>query len=711
MDYSETGSTSTPPEDTKKPKNADTNRMDKMQQLEPVKPPPTLAEISAKSLAQAWSRDNDLLPDFCDYASSEMGLIFQIQIAIFLQGIHLVKWIQSQGGLARLSSCAWPDLFQKLLTTLCIELGYVDQRLSIDNSLRFLLEDYQKHIRMSPDVQHTLHQLGMTKVFPQGKIQFDDSLTQFYYDYMDDRYLNFRSKLPMVMPLPFPLQIQTSQVNAFRKKYYASSPSIQEQQQDWQQHVTQEECRNEKTGKVLSVQTSLEQKALYENYCENYTPSERFMSCISTMARSQVNGAYPVVLITALFSLLHPFYSAKNQSDFPLLRRFRIDIFWFLSRALCSFYAQLDLPLACLHVARATMGPFPCLSDRMREALLFQNMAVQYGHWKAADQVFQHWFYQVPPSSWLFEELVLIHIAGLFWQMENILVEVYMNRIFHDKCRKLCWKEYIAPSQLALKFLTNLINRVVYRCMSDKTIHQRFRCNLQTALYLCCYFELTIGKLDLKKSHKNIDPELKYIWQRLERNMEFNSSRHLTPFMKILPYFAGSQFYWDKLIQTHLDTFKKTMQGFSLAKHPKPYADQLFSLLTCMLYHNDCDPLPQVIQATLETYLKSTAERHYRIPLLQKLQKMYSDKKSYRLKLENRGSDRLHRENQELSAVGMTHQDICAFSVTLRDALNDFEHVDLSNDDKFCLYLKQRDPLVPAWIDFGLDSLRFADCL
>ena len=59
----------------------------------------------------------------------------------------------------------------------------------------------------------------------------------------------------------------------------------------------------------------------------------------------------------------------------------------------------------------------------------------------------------------------------------------------------------------------------------------------------------------------------------------------------------------------------------------------------------------------------------------------------------------------------MTLKDIQAFSETLRDALNDFEQVDLSNDDKFCLYLKRRDPLMPAWIDLGLESLRFSDCL
>ena len=689
-----------------------TKEMEKMKQLAPIKPPPTLVEITAKSLAQAWSRDNSLLPDFCDHTSSEMGLIFQIQIAIYLRGIHLVQWIQAQGGLGRLSTCAWPDLFQKLLTTVFIETGRDFQRLSIMNSLRFLLEDYKKYLKTSPDIQHTLHQLGMTSFLPHGKTEFDENLMFFYYTFLDDRRVNFRMNLPLELPLPFPLQIQSLQVNAVRKKYYASFSPIQKKQLEWHQSVSQEEGLREREGKVLSAPTALKQKALYETYCQNWTPAERFISCISTMVRNQVNGAYPVVLITALFSLLHPFYSSKNQSDAPLLRRFRIDIFWFLSRALCSFYAQLDLPLACLHLARSSLGRFPCLSDRMREALLFQNMAVQYGHWEAAQQVFEEWLYQVPPASWLFEELVLVHMTGLFWQIENLLVEYYITEIFHEKCAGLCHKKYLSPCYARAIELNFQISKLATKLIADKTIQMRFFNSLQIVTYLCSYYDLTLNtRLFFKSSRVYFDRDLRYIWQRLENCQQSHTSRHLLPFIKMLPYYVGSQYYWDKHIDSHLIFLKKSMQSFSLVEHPKPHADWLFSLLTCMLYHNRHDPFPHIIQATLEAYLKSTAERHYRIPLLQKLQKVYSNPTAYQIETEDQDGQRFHPDFQDTSAIGMTLKDIQAFSVTLRDALNDFEQVDLSNDDKFCLYLKRRDPLMPAWIDFGLESLRFSDCL
>lgn len=688
--------------------------MDKVLQLAPLsKPSNTLAEMCAKTLAEAWSRDNDLMPDFCDTAiSSTLGLIFKIQIAIFLKGMHLARWIQRQGGLVPLSKCDWPDLFQKLLTAVCVELGRIEQTSSCQCLLRRLLEHYQDHIRTSPDIQHTLHRLGMTNYFAPGKSNFDDNPTVYYYWYQQDRCLNFREKIPMVMPLPFPLQIDSFQIEQQRKDYYISSKCIRENLQEWSEHVTEEEFFNEKKGKILSAKTLLDQRALREVYFENYTSSERFISCISVMARSQTNGNYAVVLITALFSLLHPFYSAKSEPDAPFLRTFRIDIFWFLSNALCSFYALLDLPLACLKKAQTHLGSFPCLSEQMRYALMFQKISVSYGHWRSAQLVFDQWFYRVPPVSWLFEELVLNHIVGLFWQMENSLVEMYVTNIFHKKCKNTCWKEFMKLPYIKLRHIKLKINSIVYGCMSDKTISQQFSNNLQIAAYLNCYFDITLKKLDWDKPTAAYDQELKKIWQKLSQKFVGQTSRHLTPFMHVLPYFIGSQYYWDHTIESHFDTLKKLNQTFSCTEHSKQYADQLFSLVTCMLYHNRFDSFFHIIQATLETYRKSTAKRHYRIPLLERLLQVYRHQEEHQLKIEPTGSDVIHSVPvDDLTAVDMTNTAIRNYSAAMSDAYNDFKNVDMSNDDKFCLYLRQRDPLMPAWINFGLEILRFADCL
>ena len=119
-----------------------------------------------------------------------------------------------------------------------------------------------------------------------------------------------------------------------------------------------------------------------------------------------------------------------------------------MSCALGSFYAKLDLVLACLKKARDRIGSRPGLSNQMRYTVMFQNVVINYGHWEAPQKVFSTWFYRVPPVSWLFEELVFNYIVGGFWQLENLLVEIYLTKVFHTHCPKSCWDKHVQSSFL-----------------------------------------------------------------------------------------------------------------------------------------------------------------------------------------------------------------------------------------------------------------------
>ena len=100
---------------------------------------------------------------------------------------------------------------------------------------------------------------------------------------------------------------------------------------------------------------------------------------------------------------------------------------------------------------------------------------------------------------------------------------------------------------------------------------------------------------------------------------------------------------------------------------------------------------------------------------MKKLLEVYSQQEPYKLNPQpcQEDSKDIHPQvsKEDSSAIGMTHQDIKKFSLTMQDGQDNFKNIDLSNDEKFCMYLKNRDELMPLWINFGLDSLRFADCL
>jgi len=339
------------------------------------------------------------------------------------------------------------ELGQTCFKNVFYEIDRIDQRSSIKMTLNYILEDYKRRVCKSPRLEHSLHRLGLTGYFNQGKIDLDNSLKLFYYWYLKDRSPNFRGILPMVFPLPFVLQSRWPKLGEFRSAFYSNDLTIRQKKSDWRISVSTQEYRDENEGKSISAYTESKQKSLYQAYSDTYTSSERFMSCISVMARSQINGSYPVVLVTALLALVHPFYSGKQDADRVSLRMFRVDIFWFI----------------CFKMAQQSIGPYPCLSERMRCALCFQTIAVNYGHWQAATLVYEEWYQKIPFASWLYEEFVLIHVVGLFWRMENLLVEIYINGILHNKCRQLCWGKHFQWPVWRLKLLKLKILSACYR--------------------------------------------------------------------------------------------------------------------------------------------------------------------------------------------------------------------------------------------------------
>jgi len=295
------------------------------------------------------------------------------------------------------------------------------------------------------------------------------------------------------------------------------------------------------------------------------------------------------------------------------------------------------------------------------------------------------------------------------------LVEIYINGILHNKCREVCWKKYFQWPIWRVKLLKLKILSACYRSISKTTATKLFRSELDIIYYLCCIYDITIEKIEKNCNGPEYDHRLQDLWKKIFHLREYNTSRHLYPFFSTMPFYAGTQFYWDKLIEDNLGTNKKMMQSFSHLDSPKPYADRLFSLVVNLLYHNRHSPCPDVIQETLNAYQKSTAGRHYRIPLLRKLLQVYKYPAVYQLKIdeESKPEEDLHSSVpfDQVSATNMTQKDIEAFSISALDARNDFVNVELDNDEKLIMYMKKRDPLMPAWIDCGLDCIRFADCL
>jgi hypothetical protein len=121
------------------------------------------------------------------------------------------------------------------------------------------------------------------------------------------------------------------------------------------------------------------------------------------------------------------------------------------------------------------------------------------------------------------------------------------------------------------------------------------------------------------------------------------------------------------------------------------------------------------ISEACQKYEMYTAGRHYRIALLQRLHNVLAFPEQSILGPLNEpklfSSNNLHIgiPLARVTTVGLCQDGINRFSSTLQDAKHDFSHVPLSlgggNDSVFIEYLRQRDPMMAVWIDFGLISL------
>jgi hypothetical protein len=458
------------------------------------------------------------------------------------------------------------------------------------------------------------------------------------------------------------------------------------------------------------------------------TVSLRHIKCLSAMARAHFNGAPQLLLVTAMMALVEPFYSASRVSledaaQAPMLRTFRFDIFWFLSCALSTLFAKLDAPLACLAMAKKCWDQqLMSLGNQMRYVIMYQNILVMYGHWRAAKQLFYQWFFRIPISSWMFEELVLVHVKGVFCQIEDLLMELALTQIMHRECGLLCYDRFLENAIKTMERRVKEIQSIVHQCLAKEHIHFQFQTELKLIQQVCKLYNITLKKSKYFHSGDSYSEQLTHVWRTMQWDRLNHTSHHIEPFLKQLPYSIAKESDWRALMNEAMDKDRHKFQNSSFVSSSRRSADVLFSLITCMLHHIDFSTdYTCVIERAIEEYGQCTDQRHYRIPLLKRLLDAYNhvysvvlDRGSILAILGEHAKDMLSCEHpgvpqEKVTAIGMTLESIRLFSAkTLQDGLVDFAHVDWSDDDKFCAYLRQQDEMMPVWIDVGLQMFRFA---
>lgn len=731
--------------------NTKKNKMDPVVWIKHHRPRPkssySLMEQSARSIAQSWMTDNEanLLDQLKEMETESGGAdLFKLCIGSFLVGSFLAAMIEYENGLENIEwRCSVPDLFQAFLIQVFNEWTRPDQLPQVQTRLNRAIRQYIASVNGSKCLNHNVHRLGLTRLFHQINLPLKhDAHCLTYFKMLSKPYQFLNLELAMIYPLPSVLRIDPKLTADLRHRHFALSIYLENKKAKWIAKSTPAQRLQEEKGVDLSLVSYNKQttrKALMLSNCP--TPNHVRMICMTAIAKCHYNGGAQRSLVLAMMALIEPFYMGKHSNSQTMMGRYvcqrlRSDIYWFLGLALTTFYAKLDLPLACFAMAKQSVmnhcriGP----ADTYRLALMYQSILVHYGHWHGAQAVFNQWFRLIPDSSWMFEELVLVHVKGIFSQVDDLLIECAITRAYHTSCTNTCHNKHIRePVHKSIEKINELKQRI-HECLAKTHVTSNFQCSLQLILNACDVYQITCKKV-MNQCLPDAEAEkLSVLYLNIQQDIFFSTSWHIMPFVSQIPYRITFDGYWENLFKRVFEDEKFRWQERTGLKASRRYAEYAFSVAAFIVHHKDLHLgelklINRALQEALDAYNMCTTDRHYRIPLLQRMIVVASNPKAYVVSEPHPSKPDRHKSGlseQDITAIGMTTKAIQQFAAdTAADALGMLNNDDLlsseaiskaapaytQKDDQFLHYLRQRDEMMPVWISAGLESLRLSPVL
>ena len=699
----------------------------------------TLREKSARAVADSWSDRAEVREQLEEMGRSKTASAFKAEIGVHLKGENLVAFIRREGGLDAIAHRTWPEVFQRLLTAVYAETGRFKQSIQARKELSRSIKAFRSKALNRVTLQPAVHRLGLTDMYSQPHLLGLDKQIFSFYKKVAHRE-HHMIKYPLLRyPLPPVLRNRDRAKVALFDRCYPANPDVAKREAEWRRKVSSEVREKEEWGLELSEETDkLFRSSLHDfmfwNDTENKPLSERHLELTCLLIKLDSHCAFQLVVTAAFLLLTDPYYSSdrlrlEEPKLAPRFREFRVDVFRVLARSLGWLHASLDLPLAVLQYAKQFVHASqpPCLSELAQLALIQLEIHVRYGHYSRAGDIFWSWNGRLPSSSWLSEEMILIYCAGVFCSVQEQLTEALLTERVHDYCfYRPCWDNYVKPTVRSAGNKIFRLRCLLHRCLADATVTDVFRRNLECAVLICSFFNLSVLKIS-SKHRQDFSHELRILHQRIKWSR--CGSLHLKPFLHALPVNVREARDWHSLVGTTIEDEKPMLESFARTGDAnRNYADLLFSLVFCAVFHQSPRfTFKHLISDCLDVYKKSTVGRHHRIPLLEKLLSFHENNPTIKphvyLNSEEQAFAKARAEASGGKYPDLHHPllkkaDICFSDLTsnairefalqtMRDCLEDFEYQDFSSAEQFCRYLRERDDAAPAWIEFGLKCFRF----
>lgn len=681
-----------------------------------IKPPPaSLRERSAAAVAASWTDGLDVKKQMIQLGDSDMALVFKAEVAVHLKGHQLVAFILEAGGLESLMHRCWPEVFQRLLTSVYLEIGRFDQKPSARQALSKSVQLFREATETRSTFHPAVHRLGLTGSYDQTALAEEEDVWLLEcYRIQDSRRSLLGFCPPLTYPLPHSLRLEVGLVDYLADCSLAACEKVSRTRAQWRQEVSASQQDGENKGLVQSEWSARFRRESYPSAedspwrdWENASPNRRRLLLLRSMVMSHLNEGQPQVMVAAFLALTDYGYAGDSRAML-LLRPFRMDVYRYLARALSAMHAVMDLPLACLAMMKKGYSeqlPMLCLGDWARLALTQLEILVRYGLQKQARDLFWFWYGRWPSRSWLHEEWVMIYAMGVLQWVQESLLEIHITQTLHQTCGEAdCEPKHQRPLERSCKTKILCLKSIFLRCLSDLTLREDFRRDCNNGLLLCQLFDLMLTHKKGSGTSEKYREFFKSLRERLLWNQDLDNSPHLEAMVQPVVFFQPSSYLeWLSIHVQHNNTFRVKIEELSLVKDPRVYPDHLFSLVV-LRFHYPYEETPLyedaydngLVRLTKRIYSQVTGDRHHRIALL----KQWID-----LSPQNPTPDKGGRKKMSLVKEIQIGEFLLS---TMRDCLKGFSPVDLASDENFCMYLRRRDSSMVVWLEAGLRSYRFA---
>lgn len=172
----------------------------------------TLSERCATALAASWSDHLDVQKQMKELGDSDMALVFKAEVAVHLKGFQLVAFLHNVGGLDELMQRCWPEVFQRLLTSVYKEIARFDQTPRVRQALSRCIRRFREATESRATFHPAVHRLGLTGSYDQGLLDDEDVWLLEFYKAQDCQEAKLGFCPLLVYPLPYALRIDVGLV-------------------------------------------------------------------------------------------------------------------------------------------------------------------------------------------------------------------------------------------------------------------------------------------------------------------------------------------------------------------------------------------------------------------------------------------------------------------------------------------------------------------